>query len=339
MSVDRFGNKYDRLFVALVTPYKENYEVDEKALRNLLRYFMNPKFIEAGGGVVINPEAGEIFYLTREEKRRNVEIAVEECGSKVPVFAGVVDIRTEGATLVAKDAKASGANGLFLIPPIGGMDITVAWDADKYPESFIDFVQPAIEATDLPCIVHPVASSSPRFGIGIPLEGTMKICKALPNIIGWKMMYSYEGSLLIAKGLRSLDRHVGIMCAGAKFWHENLATGNFDGTVSGYWTYAMEPSLEHVTAWRRRDLDTACKIWNSGLSEFQHYVASERSRLHVKYKIGVWLRGLIPLPYMRPPLPKPLRDEVLTMRKYLVKLGLNVISEKDMNAVLTRLPR
>ncbi len=144
MSVDRFGNKYDRLFVALVTPYKENYEVDEKALRNLLRYFMNPKFIEAGGGVVINPEAGEIFYLTREEKRRNVEIAVEECGSKVPVFAGVVDIRTEGATLVAKDAKASGANGLFLIPPIGGMDITVAWDADKYPESFIDFVQPAI---------------------------------------------------------------------------------------------------------------------------------------------------------------------------------------------------
>ena len=123
MSKDRFGTTYDRLFVAIVTPMKENYAVDEPALRKFLQYFMQPKFVDAGGAVVINPEAGELFYLDRKEKRRNVEIAVEECGGKVPVFAGVVDLTTEGSVQVAKDAKAAGADGLFLMPPMGTMDM------------------------------------------------------------------------------------------------------------------------------------------------------------------------------------------------------------------------
>jgi dihydrodipicolinate synthase/N-acetylneuraminate lyase len=48
MTADRFGTKYDRLFVAVLTPMKENYAVDEPALRKLLQYFMQLKFREAG---------------------------------------------------------------------------------------------------------------------------------------------------------------------------------------------------------------------------------------------------------------------------------------------------
>ena len=108
MTMDRYGTKFDRLFVTVVTPYKEDLTVDEPALRKLLQYFMQPKFRDAGGAIIINPACGEIFYLTREEKRRNVEIAIEECGGKVPVFAGVFDLRTEDAVKVAIDAKKAG---------------------------------------------------------------------------------------------------------------------------------------------------------------------------------------------------------------------------------------
>ena len=242
--MDRFGTKYDRLFVAILTPMKENYDVDEQALRKFLKYFMQPKFRDAGGAVIINPEAGEIFYLSREEKRRNIEIALEECGGKVPVFAGVIDLRTEDSVKIAKDAKEVGAEGIFLIPPMGSIDVTLAWNPDKYPEAWLDMAKAQVEAVDLPAIAHPTAPFSAFYGIGLPLEPTLKMCREIPNIVGWKMVYSYPGWITVARGLRQFDRHVAIMGASANVFHENLANGYFDGTVTGSFNYAMEPMPE-----------------------------------------------------------------------------------------------
>lgn len=336
MKADRFGTKFDRLFVALVTPLKENYAVDEPALRKLLQYFMQPRFRDAGGAIIINPEAGELFALRREEKRRNVEIALEECGGKVPIFAGVIDINTEDAVKVAMDAKKVGADGLFLMPPIGSQDISMTWDAEKYPEVFVDMAKAEVEAVDLPAIVHPVGSPSPTFGIGLPLKATLQMCKEIPNIVGWKMTYSYPGAFIIAKELRKLDHHVGILRASARFFHENLATDYFDGTVSGSLNYAMEAMIDHIQAWKKKDLEEACRIWKTGLAELHEYVYADYSRLHVRYKIATWLRGLIPLPFMRPPMPKPRKEEVKALRELLAKTGLNVIPERDSDRVVAQ---
>ena len=337
MKTDRFGTKFDRLYVAVVTPMKENYAVDESALRKLLQYFMQPKFREAGGAIIINPEAGELFSLRREEKRRNVEIALEECGGKVPIFAGVIDINTEDAVKVAVDAKKVGADGLFLMPPIGSQDISTTWNAEKYPEVFVDMAKAEVEAVDLPAIVHPVGSPSPTFGIGLPLNATLQMCQEIPNIVGWKMTYLYPGSFIIAKALRKLDHHVGILRSAARFFHENLATDYFDGTVTGSFNYAMEPMIDHINAWRRRDIEGACRIWKSGLADLHEYVYGDYSRLHVRYKIAAWLRELIPLPFMRPPMPKPRKEEVVTLRELLAKAGLTVIPERDSDRIAAQL--
>jgi len=262
---------------------------------------------------------------------------VEECGGKVFIFAGVVDLRTEGAVKVAVDAKNAGADGLFLIPPMGSMDVTVSWDADKYPEVWVDMAKAAVEAVDLPAIVHPTAPASAAFGIGLPLGATLQMCREIPNIIGWKMVYSYEGSRKVARALRALDRHVAILGAPAFLFHENLATGYFDGTVSGSFCYAMEPMIDHINAWRRGDIGEACRIWNSGLADLHDYMYSELSRLHVRYKAACWLRGLIPLPFMRAPMPKPKKEEILTPRELLAKLGLSVIPEGDVNRIIAQL--
>jgi dihydrodipicolinate synthase/N-acetylneuraminate lyase len=337
MKGDRFGTKFDRLFVAVITPMKENYAVDEPALRKLLQYFMQPKFTEAGGAIIINPEAGELFCLSRQEKRRNVEIALEECGGKVPVFAGVLDVTTEEAVKVAVDAKELGVDGIFLMPPVGSMDITTSWNAEKYPEVFVDMAKAEVDAVDLPAIVHPVGAPSAAFGIGLPLAATMRMCKEIPNIVGWKMTYSYPGGITIAKALRTLDRHVGVLRASARFFHEYLATDYFDGTVSGSFNYAMESMIDHIDAWKRRDLEKACRIWKSGLEDLHEYVYSDYSRLHVRYKLATWLRGLIPLPFMRLPMPAPRREEVVALRGRLAKAGLSVIPERDSDRIMTQL--
>jgi len=101
----------------------------------------------------------------------------------------------------------------------------------------------------------------------------------------------------------------------------------------------MEPMMAHIAAWRRRDLEEACRIWNTGMGELHSYVYSDYSRLHIRYKTATWLRGLIPSPFMRPPQPQPRKEEVHSLRGLLQKTGLSVIEDDAVNHVVNRLKR
>jgi dihydrodipicolinate synthase/N-acetylneuraminate lyase len=142
------------------------------------------------------------------------------------------------------------------------------------------------------------------------------------------MTYMYDGFRLIANGLRGLDRHVAVMGALASRFHEYKATGMFDGTLSGFWNFALDPMLDHLQAWDNKDIDKAREIWAGGLSQLQEYVA-DMGRLHIRYKTAAWLRGLIPSPFMRAPMPKPQQVEIDTIYRLLQQLGLSVIGLKE----------
>ncbi len=131
---------FGRMFMTPVLPYKngDTTEIDEDAYRSFLRVFLTDENLEAGLAVIANPEAGEIFYLSREEKRRVVEITLEEVAGRAPVLAGALDVTTAGSVDVARDAAELGVDGLFVFPAIGAQDVAVAWDADNYPEVMTD---------------------------------------------------------------------------------------------------------------------------------------------------------------------------------------------------------
>jgi len=196
-----------------------------------------------------------------------------------------------------------------------------------------------VKAADLPAIVHPVAGRTPTFGIGLPLAPALQMCKEIPNIVGWKMTYSYEGTKIIAKALKSLDRHVAVLIATGRYFHDHLSTGILEGTLSGSYNYAMEPMMAHLAAWRKGDLAGASRIWDSGLYDLHAYVYADYSRLHVRYKTATWLSGLIPSPFMRPPQPEPRREEVETLAGRLKKSGLSVIDDDAVGHVAGRLRR
>ena len=96
--------------------------------------------------------------------------------------------------------------------------------------------------------------------------------------------------------------------------------------------------LAHIQAWRRKDLEEARRIWDIGLAEIQEYAYSDFSRLHVKYKTATWLRGFISNPFMRPPMPKPRKEEVQKLNEVLSKAGLSVINNMKISAVTKYLP-
>ncbi len=328
---------WDRIYAAVVVPYKRGtFDIDYDAYRKLLRYFLQPKFVDAGGGIIVNPEAGEIFYLSYEEKKKIVQIAVKEVAGKVPLFAGAIDAATEGIVRDAVTAKKLGADGIFFIPPMGSGDVTYAWNPEKYPEVWIDIAKAIDKAVNLPIIVHPTSGVSPMYGVGLPVGPTLKMCRAVPNIVGWKMTYNYTGWKTVAEGLRSLDHHVAVLGAPSDLWHVALLNEWFDGTVNGGMNYGMEPMIDHIRAWKRNDLLEARRIWKAGLEKLNDFVYADYARLHVRYKIGAWLRGFVPEPFMRPPQPRAKAEEIKEMAKLLTGCGLKVIAEGEMKRVLAK---
>ena len=318
-----------KYFTAISCPFNSRGAIDEAGYRRIIRYYLQPRFVNVGG-LIVNSAAGEIHTLTRAEKRRVLEIAMEEAAGKMPIFAGNFGISTAKAVDVARDIKAIGADGQFAIPPCGGTEVSSGWDADKYPEVWLDMLREQDKVADLPIITHPSGSSIvPLYGKGTPARATEIMCKALPNIMGWKMTYPYEGNKKITQLLRSLDRDVAVLQSSGYYFHEYLAAGNFDGTLSGFWNVALEPMLDHIDAWKRGDVATATKIWTSGLSELQAFQKGE-GRLHVRYKIGAYLRGLVDSPAMRPPMPQPRAEEIETMHRLMSKVGIAVIDKKDL---------
>ena len=294
----------------LCCPMIVEMKIDELAYRQFLQHFLkNEKFVRMGGGLCINPEAGEIFYLTRAEKRRALESPWKRLTARSPLSPEPGHLqpkrqwrRPRTARCLASTAFLSRRRAVRRTSRRVGTQTII-------PEIWLDQIIAQDRAVDLPIVTHPVGGAKPPFHPGLPLGATLKICNEVKNIVGWKMTYMYDGFGLVANGLRGLDRHVAVMGALASRFHEYKATGMFDGTLSGFWNFALDPMLDHLEAWDNKDIDKAREIWDGGLSQLQEYVA-DMGRLHIRYKTAAWLRGLIPSPFMRAPMPKPQQVEI-----------------------------
>ena len=325
----QFGNRpFHHLFVPTVLPFADGgFDIDEERLRGFLRHLTSDEFCARGVGIVINSEAGELVYLSREEARRNVEIAVDECRGRVPVVAGVAALRPEAMIELALDAKRAGVDGLMLLPPMGAVDVSVGWNTVKYPDVWIDIARAVDEEAGMPLIMHPVTNMTPEFGPGFPVGGVLRMVSEIENVAAWKMTYSWQGLRIVAAALRRFDRHIALLGSGARYFHEAIASGVFDGALSAGLNYALEPHLEHIAAFQNEDLGRALAIWDGGLRQLQEFVFAEPSRLHVRTKVGAWIAGHVGHPLMRPPLPKPTVEECEQIRSLMAGAGCGVIDD------------
>lgn len=97
---------------ALVTPFTADEEVDEAALRALVRFVL-PHV----DGVVPCGTTGEFVYLTPDEQKRIIEIVVDEVAGRVPVIAGTSAPSTRQAVQLAHAAQEAGASACLVVTP------------------------------------------------------------------------------------------------------------------------------------------------------------------------------------------------------------------------------
>jgi 4-hydroxy-tetrahydrodipicolinate synthase len=95
-----------------ITPADPGGQVDVAALRRLVA----PLCVEGVNSIGLLGSTGSYPYLSRAERRRALEAAIEEAAGRVPILAGVGALRTDEAVRLAQDAKAIRADAGLLAP-------------------------------------------------------------------------------------------------------------------------------------------------------------------------------------------------------------------------------
>ena len=106
-------------FAVIVTPFTKDGALDEAAFRKVV-----DGVIEAGcHGVIAGGSTGEFFLMSMDERKRVVELALDQAKGRVPVLCGPAGIRTEDVVELATHARKAGcAGGMTLTPLYVGLD-------------------------------------------------------------------------------------------------------------------------------------------------------------------------------------------------------------------------
>lgn len=102
--------------------------------------------LEAGvNGVVLGGTLGEASVLTTAEKERLIKFAVEKCAGKVPVVLNIAEGSTKEALQQAQYAKAWGAKGIMILPPM-------RYKSDH--RETVTYFKTVADSTDLPIMIY-----------------------------------------------------------------------------------------------------------------------------------------------------------------------------------------
>jgi 4-hydroxy-tetrahydrodipicolinate synthase len=97
---------------ALVTPFTPEQDVDEEGMRRLIRHVL--PHVNA---VVPAGTTGEFVYLSEEEKRRLIDVTIDEVGGRIPVIAGTGCMSTRDTVALTEYARDAGAAAALVVAP------------------------------------------------------------------------------------------------------------------------------------------------------------------------------------------------------------------------------
>ena len=99
--------------VAIVTPMKENEEVNYDRLEELINWQID----QGTDCIIIVGTTGESSTLTTEEHAKVIRAAVEFTKRRIPVVAGTGSNCTREAVHLSKEAEEAGVDGLLAVTP------------------------------------------------------------------------------------------------------------------------------------------------------------------------------------------------------------------------------
>lgn len=178
--------------VALVTPMKENEEIDFDALEELIE----DQIKNGTDALVVCGTSGEAPTLDDPEHLEAIRFAVQVTKGRIPVVAGTGSNNTAHAVMMSEESEKLGADALLLVTP---------YYNKATQDGLYQHYRKIASSTKLPCIVYNVPS---RTGTNILPETMAKLAADQPNIAAIK---EATGNISqVAKLARLLDGKIDI---------------------------------------------------------------------------------------------------------------------------------
>ena len=143
------------IFTALLTPFDEAGSIDEKNLRKLV----STGIAKGIDGFYVCGSTGEAFLLKPEERRRVLEIVIDEAAGRVTIISHIGAIGTDLSIELGRHAEAAGADAISSIPPF-----YYKFSADEV----VGFYADLSDAVDLPVVPYNFPALS-----GVTLTGAL----------------------------------------------------------------------------------------------------------------------------------------------------------------------
>ena len=156
--------------VALVTPMKENKEINYDSMERLIE----DQIKNGTDALVVVGTSGEAPTLDDPEHLEAIRFAAQVAKGRVPVVAGTGSNNTAHAVMMSEEAEKLGADGLLLVTP---------YYNKATQEGLYEHYRTIASATKLPCIVYNVPS---RTGTNILPETMARLAKDQENIVAIK---------------------------------------------------------------------------------------------------------------------------------------------------------
>lgn len=301
---------FNGIYASIVCPMRPDASLDEPALANHVRSLVSTDGLV---GILCNGHAGESVSLTREERRRVVEIAAATAQDRAIIVCGINAESSFDAQLHAADARRAGADAILIFPPF-------SWSLCRDDRAAFTHHAMVDEAVHMPMMLY---QAGVRAGALAYTPDLLRRLLTLPNIVGikegsWETS-AYEATRRLVKAAAP---GVSVMASGDEHLFTCFAIGS-DGSQVSLAVLMPEVIVGLDRAIRRNDLPAARalhdRLYPLAKAVYGTYPASHAT---ARLKACLRLLGKLDCDRTRPPVGPLEQTELVMLEEALRQAGL-----------------
>ncbi|MCL5957911.1 MAG: dihydrodipicolinate synthase family protein [Chloroflexi bacterium] len=258
------------VYVAMLTPFDEDGQINEDVLRQTVDFYV----AKGVTGLFPISSVGEFIHLSADERKRLIDVVVDQAAGRVDVVPGVGDSCTRNVISHARFAREMGCQAVVVCGPY------YLRPSQAVVRRHFETIA---EAVELPVILYNI----PVFASELS-EDTVEYLSRLPNVVGMK---DSSGSALYMANV--LDR---VRLAGSSFnfltgleqiMYPSMAMGA-KGCMGGTTAVVPEAMVALYRSFQRGDLERAKDLQFSVLKLARAMMAQE---FPLGFKLALQTRG------------------------------------------------
>lgn len=157
--------------VAIVTPFKDNGEVDYENFAKNIEY----QIANGTDAIIVCGTTGEASTLSHEEHLDVIRYCVKCVNGRIPVVAGTGSNCTETAIYLSQEAEKAGADGLLVVTP---------YYNKATQKGLYEHFKMVADSVKIPVILYNIPGRTG--GVNILPETVVRLCTEVENIVGVK---------------------------------------------------------------------------------------------------------------------------------------------------------